>query len=229
VTDDLVHQLGGLRRCADNLLGILQDAQDRLPERAEGADRSRAVEVEIGPDGLPTRFRVTPDWQRRLRPNAFGAAVAEACQGAASVRLANCTPRPHQRPAEPGATRTVGGPPPDVPPRPLTEITQDLLRAFDDLAQAEHRARRPDVARGVGGGGRLTMTLSASGHVTCTAEARWVATQTGAQLTRALDEALADGRAHLVSAPPAGESIRGLDGLFAEAMATLNDLHRLGG
>jgi hypothetical protein len=62
------------------------------------------------------------------------------------------------------------------------------------------RAPRPNP-RGVGKnrGGTLVLTLSRGGQVSCQADPRWVAGQSGHQLTEALSAALAAARRELVA------------------------------
>lgn len=229
--DDLMRQLGELRRHADRLRDLLSDPRDAVPAHAEGTDRTGSVHVEIGPDALPTRFRVAPDWQRRITPDTFGQAVIEACQVAAGARLAAWTarlkdPRSGHQSASDRST-------PYVSPRPLEDITEDLLRAFDDLGQTERYPSQPAPGvRGVAGNGRLTLTLSRAGLTSCGSEPRWTADQTGARLTMALAEALDGARAQLAVSPATSrlaDRSGGLDALFAVAMALLNDSRRLAG
>jgi hypothetical protein len=88
VTDDIVGQLRGLQRYAAGLRDSIAQAQAHAPGHAEATDRSGAVRVVLGPDGLPKSVRVEPDWQRRLDPAVFGDAVVEAFQAAAGERMA---------------------------------------------------------------------------------------------------------------------------------------------
>lgn len=228
--NDLEWQLMELQTYAESLSGLMSGARDSMPDRAEGRDRSGSVWVEIGPDGIPLRFHVAPDWPRRLAPDAFGAAAAEACQVAVGARLASWTaglhqPRLGQAVSTPAAWRARY-----VESRSLGEITEDLIQAFDDLERAERRPSDPSPRfRGRGGGGRLTLKLSDNGLTSCTAEARWTANQTGARLTMALSEALDDAKAQCAAAPETPKTLGGLDMLFAEAMALLGDSRRLAG
>ncbi len=89
--DDLARQFAQMQGYAAALHSLIIDAQAQAPQHAEGADRSRAVRVVLGPDGLPATFRVESDWKRRIEPTAFGAAVLEAFQAAVSDRLSAWT------------------------------------------------------------------------------------------------------------------------------------------
>lgn len=230
--DNLIKQLGELERRANRLRDLMDNARDGMPVRAEGTDQTGSVHVEIGADALPTRFRVAPDWDRRIAPPAFGGAVVDACQVAVNPRLAGWIARLKEpqpgcpADAEMDSDRSAS----NVRPRSLSDLTEDLLRAFDDLAEAErHPAQPPPDARGVAGNGRLELVLSSAGLASCTSEPCWTATQTGAQLTMALAEALDNARAQLAARAPAPWQVDGLDGLLAEAMAVLGDPRRLAG
>lgn len=152
-------------------------------------------------------------WDRTLAPEEFGAAVVQACQSAIGERLAEWTAslrasgwqheaaRLHGGPAAQPTTPLVRVPPafrrpvPDATPRPLAQITEDVLAAFDDTARS---SPRDDVSgTGSAAGGKLVITLSTTGLTSCTADGRWVAEQTAARLMNALSEALAEAMALL--------------------------------
>lgn len=85
---DLAKQFAQMQNYAAALHSLITDAEAHAPQHSEGADRSRAVRVTLGPDGLPRAFRVEAEWKRRIEPAAFGAAVVEAFQAAVGDRLA---------------------------------------------------------------------------------------------------------------------------------------------
>jgi len=245
VNDELMAQFAQLQRYTAALHQLIATAQEQSPRRSAGADATGAVRVELGPDGLPSSFRVDGRWGRMLKPEEFGAAVVRACQAATGERLAQWSESLRSSGWQREAARLRGGPDtqpatpmarvpaafrrplPDVTPRPIGQITEDVLAAFDDTA----RFTPPVTAAGTGAaaGGKLVITLSPTGLTSCTADGRWVAEQTAARLMNALSEALAAAKADLDRHPPQalGRPGEGMDGLLAEAMALLTDPRRL--
>jgi len=244
VNDELMGQFAQLQRYTAALHQLITTAREQSPRRSAGADATGAIRVELGPDGLPTTFRVDGRWDRMLAPAEFGAAVVRACQAATGDRLAQWSESLRSSGWQQQAARLRGGPDaqpatpmarvpaafrrplPDVTPRPLGQITEDMLAAFDDTA----RLFPPATAGGTGAaaGGKLVITLSPTGLTSCTAEGRWVAQQTAARLMNALSEALAAAKADLnrrtQQAPGRAD---GMERLLAEAMALLTDPRRL--
>lgn len=246
MTDELMAQFAQLQRYTAALHQLITTAQEQSPRRSEGADATGAVCVEIGPDGLPTTFRVDGQWDRMLAPEDFGGAVVQACQAAIGDRLAEWSAALQASGWQHEADRLRGGPTaqpttpltrvppafrrpvPDVRPRPIGQITEDVLAAFDDTAQFVP----PTAAGGTGAaaGGKLVVTLSPTGLTSCTADGRWVAEQTAARLMNALSEAVTAAKADLGRRAPETAvpgSGAGMDRLLAEAMALLNDPRRL--
>jgi hypothetical protein len=215
------------------------------PRSAEGADGTGAVRVSIGSDGLPTSIRVEADWDRRLEPEAFGTAVVEAFQAAMGERLSEWS-RTLQEDGwqtqvdrlqadvdrKPSAATSGTIPPafrrPVTNPRPrsLGELTEDMIKAFDNVDTV---AARPVAATGTGTSarGKLVLTLSREGLVSCVAEPRWVSDQTAARLMNALGEALAKAKDELADFADDTEPARPLDSLLGEVLALLNDPRRL--
>src|SRR5262245_59440547 len=68
------------------LRDLIRAAEAGVPERIEGIDRSGAVRIVTGVDGLPESIEVVPEWQRYLRPPALAAAITEAARNAAYLR-----------------------------------------------------------------------------------------------------------------------------------------------
>jgi hypothetical protein len=252
MTDDLVAELSKLQRYAASLHSLVEDAQARAPEKAEGSDRSGAVSVTLGRDGLPVSIRVSPDWNRRIRPAALGDAVVAASRAAEGERMAAWT-RALERDgwrAKADRLRASGYVPPSGPaagevpaafrreratvtPRPLGVVAEDALSAFE--AAERFRPPSPTSVRGAGqaAAGRLTITLSAGGLLSCAADPRWVSGQVAATLASALGQALAQARAALAESAAAASKAttanpaRRLTGLFDEAIALLADPRRL--
>ncbi|MGH3696540.1 MAG: hypothetical protein ACRDRX_21540 [Pseudonocardiaceae bacterium] len=242
--DDLARQFAQMQNYAAALHSLITDAQAQAPLHAEGSDRSRAVHVVLGPDGLPTTFRVEADWKRRIEPAAFGAAVLEAFQAAVGDRLSAWTRTLEDDGWKTRADRLTSGaddpaaaPSRDrVPPavhrpvsasrsRPIGDLTEDVIKAFDTVRTVAAQPPQPVV--GSGRGGTVTITLSSTGLTSCSADPGWVREQTAAQLMNALSTALAAAKEDLANRPPGSGPEKGLDGLLSEAMAVLNDPRRL--
>ena len=243
MTDDLMAAFAQMQHYTAALHRLIATAQEQAPRRSEGTDDSGAVRVELGADGLPTAFQVDRDWERMLEPEAFGAAVVQACQAAMGDRLSAWSTSLQDSGWQDGANRLRGGPQaqpatpptrvppafrrpvPEVTPRPLGQLTEDVLAAFDGVG--DFAAPRPGASTGSGGGGKLTITLSTTGLSSCTADPTWVDAQTSARLMNALSEALAEAKSKLDRTPPASPEPPGMDRLLAEAMALLKDPRRL--
>jgi hypothetical protein len=225
VTDDVVRRFDQLRVRCEGLSRHGSHAAETIPVLAEGVDRTGSVRAEVGPDGLPIRFQVAHEWERRLRPAGVGPAVVEAWQAGTRARLAAWAS---------GLSRPLGPPRGressergvvTAAPRPLEALADDLVRVFDQLAAQRHLA--PAEATGRAGNDRLTLTLTPTALLSCTVEVRWAVEQSGARLTTALNEALAEARAQLpVSAPDRSITDAGLDTLACEALELLADQGR---
>lgn len=245
---DFLAELGRIQSLAAGLGGLLARAQQNAPAQAAGADSTGAVQVVLGPDGLPEQIRVGSDWKRQLDPEAFGAAVGEAFTAASADRmevwmgqlrddgweaeveqlraLGDLAPEPAGAP--PAAFRPP--PPAGGAPRSLDLVTEDLLSAFGALDGHLSRAAVPTEGTGAAARGQLTVTLSPTGGLSCAADPSWLSRVDQTTLATALDEALAAARAELAAASAADrDPAAGLDRLFGEALAILNDPKRLAG
>jgi hypothetical protein len=230
MTDDLLADLARLQSYAAGLQSLLEEARASSPQTAQGSDRSGAVTMTIGQDGLPLSIRVGADWARKIQPTAFAAAVVEASQAAQGERMgawvtalerdgwqakvdrleselgtsAPPTPsraQPTPGPAAPGVIPPAFRRPPTAPPpRPLGIVVEDALRTFDDVER--YRPPPPGSVQGQGraGGAKFTLTLSAEGLVACVADPRWVAGQTPATLANTFSAATAEAKAALAKA-----------------------------
>ncbi|CCH31517.1 hypothetical protein BN6_42300 [Saccharothrix espanaensis DSM 44229] len=232
-----MRQLARVQEYAATVRELLDGARAHAPTRAEGADGSGTVHVVLGPDGLPTSFRVDTGWDRRITPAGFGGAVLEAFQAAVADRMETWTRSMaadgwQQRADRVDAAATGRIPPalrapvPEVAPRPLGEVVEDALKAFDDV-DAFAGLPTSGGATGADRSGKLTVTLSPTGLTSCTADERWVGAQSAASLMNALGEALAAARRGLADLPAPPASTGPLDRLFGEAMALLSDPRKL--
>jgi hypothetical protein len=241
--EEIVRDLARVNRYAAGLQQLMADLQQASPESSRGVDRSGAVQAVLGRHGLPEAIRVQADWKGRLDPRSFAAAVTEASQVAMRERgLAWSRELERsgwqQRAGRLGADSASAPPMPSgVPPafqrvgsaRP--QSAQRLAEEVIDLAEtAITAARAPRRSpRGVGKnrGGTLVLTLSRGGQVSCQADPRWVAGQSGHQLTEALSAALAAARRELTASPSPGSDFAGRQQqLLGDIFATLEHPQR---
>ncbi|HET9138526.1 hypothetical protein [Actinophytocola sp.] len=237
MNEDIVAELNRFQHRVARLQNLITDAEDQAPDTAEGSDESGTVHVVLGPDGLPASFRVDTDFDRELKPEEFGDAVLRAFQAAMGARLAGWsqTLRADGWPDRLGELRSdPADPAPPVfrpPPAParqrgLGELTEDMIKAFDNV---DRLAARPAPVLATGSSGRLELTLSQQGLVSCVADPGWVSDQTAARLMNALAEALAEAKAELTEWAEEPAPARPLDRLLGEALALLTDPRRLAG
>jgi hypothetical protein len=242
VPEELMRELTQLQNYAAGFQTLLSSAQAAAPARSEGKDGTGTVSVSLGSDGLPQSFRVEQGWHSRITPESFGHAVLEAFQAAMGERLAMWTRTLDERgwreevdelradsPSRLSVPTTGQIPPafrcpePAPNPRSIEVVAEEMIKAFDNVRDVS--PSRPQAATGTGAdrSGKLTLTLSRTGLVSCTADARWVADQTAARLMTSLGEALAAARAELAQRGDQAAPSSGLHELFAEAFALLND------
>jgi hypothetical protein len=157
-------------------------------------DPSGQVRVVLAPDGLPERIELGDDWRRVVGAEGFAEAVTRACRSGAEDRSGTLEAAMTgsgwvDRAAAVMAYIGGEGPePPDLPrrsqaatvgaPRQLAEVLVDLMA-------------EPGKYTGVGGHGRLSLTLELTGAVTCAADPEWVGRQETDELRDALTSALA--------------------------------------
>jgi hypothetical protein len=253
MTDDMMRELADLQRSAATLQGLLGAAQQGAPAGAEGYDATGTVRAHLGADGVPDSVELGANWQRRVPPERLGSAVVEACTVAAErrmeawsqaladggwrervdrVRAEADAPTAGARGADgaDGAGADVP-PPPVLPvvtnPRPVGELVEDMLTAFD---RVDEIAQQPVGPQGTGTGayGKVTVTVSRSGMSSCVVDAQWSMYLDADTVTAALEEALAAARADLRAGGSGGPGPGGgLDRLLAEALALINDPTRL--
>jgi hypothetical protein len=228
--DDVYQDLMRMGRRAAALSSMLDDLRRAAPARAEGADRSGAVRAVVtGPDGLPASIRLRARWQQVLAPEALGAAVVAACQAALrewglawsraldraawQQRLARLRDQPDQDASgqpgprgDPGSPARPGGDP--LPPPALAgvdSLAEDVIRLLDDARAAPAQALQ-------GGGSNRERTvvirIAPGGQIACQADPRWVRTQAGPAVERALNAALTAARQNLAAQEAAGRQVR---------------------
>ncbi len=245
---DILNELRQIQRYATGLQALLADAQAQAPRQADGTDGTGAVRVHLGRDGLPESVRVESDWQRRLAPEAFGGAVGEAFAAAMGQRLAGWTTTLREQGWQSGADRlrqTMDRPTPteptadaipaafrrSAPPRPVDVLAEDMISAFDNLDQLTTPPQPAAASTGSAANGKLVVTLSPTGGLSCTADPQWVERQSAASLMNALGEALTAAKAHLAATSPSATPAPSgrLDQLLGEAFAVLSDPRRAAG
>jgi hypothetical protein len=245
--EEIVRDLARINRYAAELQQRMADLQQAAPESSRGADRSGAVQALLGCDGLPEAIRVQANWKDRLDPRSFAAAVTEASEAATRERglawsralersgwqhragrlgadSASSPAMPSG--AVPSAFRRAGG----ARQRSADRLAEEVIV----LAQTALRATRAPrhSPRGVGSnrGRTLALTLSRGGQVSCQADQRWVAEQSGHQLTEALSAALAAARRELAasssSSAPDNDVVGRQERVLGEIFATLAEPQR---
>jgi hypothetical protein len=239
--EDLTRELARIQRYASGLRELLADAEARTPQQVDGADRNEAVRVRLDQAGLPDRIEASPDWQRRVPPDALGTAVVEAANLAATKRLAIWSKAVNESPWQERVDRLAGdadadldGPPPTPlsvptgnprqgPARSLDDLLDEAIYTFDHLDELVPPDPQSVQGTGTDRSGELTLVLSKQGLMACTADPRWLAEQDGVALTYALTEALTAARAALDRAEraTAPASANPLQGLFAEVLGAL--------
>ncbi|MGQ0718131.1 MAG: hypothetical protein ACT4NP_12645 [Pseudonocardiales bacterium] len=246
MTDELMRELAQIQQYAAGLQGLLATAQAEAPRSSEGTDGTGTIRVFLGPDGLPNSFRIESGWNRKIPAEGFGGAVLEAFQAAMGERLAVWTRTLEDQGWQAQADRlrvdldeqasvseqrmpsAFGNTVQDVTPRPIDQVAEDMIKAFDHVGDLAAPPAQATGGTGQSRSGKLVLTLSKAGLVSCTADPEWVSGQTAATLMNALGEALDAARADLANstvqaAVPSGS----LDRLFAEALALLRDPRRV--
>lgn len=103
-----------------------------------------------------------------------------------------------------------------------------MIKAFDHVGNFAAPPAQATGGTGANRSGKLALTLSKAGLVSCTADPEWVSGQTAATLMNALGEALDAARADLANSTAGAAAPSGsLDRLFAEALALLRDPRRV--
>jgi hypothetical protein len=249
MTENMMTELSRLQRYASALQGLLQEAQAWSPDGAQGTDGSGAVSMTVGADGLPVSVRVSSDWNRRIRPDAFAAAVVEASRAAQGEWAASWIDALERegwqakadglRVSLDGPTGTSGPPPPaprpdlaGLRPRPLNVLAEDALKEFGTVEKLLPQSLAAAQGTGRSAGGRFVLVLSRGGIVSCSADPAWVSQQTPGMLANAFADALAAARDALARAPDAAfqqaaDAAGQLTGLFTEAIALLSEPRRL--
>jgi DNA-binding protein YbaB len=249
VTDDMIKELMQFQQYTTKLQQLMSDMHNQMPRHADGVDSQGAVTVRLGADGLPETIKVSSDWQRRQSPEAIGAAVVEAFGSAMSDRMERWSRAVQQSDWEARAGQLdraipatfTGGPAsagqPSIPerdlryvlPRPLDEVTEELLTALDSVDSMDAEGSARAEATGASSGRKVAITVTKGAVVDCAIDPQWASAQSSVRLNQALDEALSSARTKLAEAEAAvadGPASRQMDGLFDEALAILQNPQR---
>jgi hypothetical protein len=219
--DEMFRELERLRRYGEMLQDLVNESLRSAPQRAEGTDPTGSVRTVLGPDGLPETIRVSPYWNQKLRPEEFAGAVNAACQAAAQQRGAewaetmrrsgwqdriqrldqDATAAAAATAAEPNPVPPAYRRPDSRPPKSLDDLAEEAISLMDSGMSLASHAGPPRSPRGTGAdrSGTLEIRVSADGQVACRADPRWVAQQSGAQLSMALASVLATAREKLTA------------------------------
>jgi hypothetical protein len=254
--EETFRDLQRLQRYAEMLQDAVNESLRLAPQHSEGTDPTGSVRAVLGPDGLPERIRVSSYWNQKLRPDAFAGAVNAACLAAVQQRGAEWAETMRKSgwqerlerldaDADAAAAATAADPnpvppayrrPDGRPPKPATELAEEAISLMDSGIREAREAGPPRTPRGTGTnqGGTLEITVSSAGQVVCQAAPRWVAQQTGAQLSTALASVLATARERLAAASAAAANDPGAkiksaaENLQRELLAALTDLQGFG-
>ncbi len=205
-------QLAEAERHAAAYAQLLQQAESGRAAVTEGKDSTGSVEVSFGRFGVPVSVRIGPDWQRTVGSQRLGAAVMQACLVPADLPL-------DVVPHEVSGTRPQSGQTP--PPRQIEAIVADVIRVLGEATSAELSL----TATGTAAMGRVEVTVSRDGVLSCDIDAAWAARQDAAALSAALTEAFA-AAADSLERTAGDDPAAGLDALYEESIALLGQLRR---
>ncbi|MGP4014249.1 hypothetical protein [Saccharopolyspora sp. 5N708] len=213
----------------------MANAAHRSSPDVEGIDRTGVVRVRLDSDGIPIAIRVRPRWRDSLPSERLAAAVGEAADAAAEQRTTSWAAMLAEGRREEHDDERCSSKPPELPfperasrkPRDLDALAEQMLAA---LSAAQELAQHPPpVAQGVGAaaGGKLTLTVSSVGQLSCVVDREWIGTRGGARLTHALSEALAQARSKLRKAVATQlRSARKWDSAVDEALSIMRELDK---
>lgn len=218
----------------------IQEIADRTPTApATGTDGSESVTMTVGPDGFPDSLRVVPDWERTLGAERLALAITEAGRAARSRQMA-ATADALQRFTEHGQAGSANANPYNqgTAPRPygqphgqyaggsmsLDDLAEKALKLFSEV---ERFRPVPAQAMGRGATGRLAVTVSTEGFVSCSVDPQWASGKPSATLIDTFREAVREARQALASQQPTASPMDALKSLFDESLAMLQDPRRL--
>lgn len=243
--DDLLADLSALQTYAAGIARLVDNAEKVAPRSGTGTDGSGLIRVKVDANGIPTSVRIDQHWQRRIAPRKLGASIVAGSHAAVAdrlrkwsrvlretgwedevdrLRLSKTTPPP-ATPPPPAPPRLVES----DRPRPVDVVAEDLIKAFDAVAELPVSGQGGVSGSGHDQTGHVAITVSRCGLVSCDVDGSWAAGRSGASLMNAIGEALVEARAKL-AARDRGTDVplpTMLDGLFGEALALLRAPQRM--
>jgi hypothetical protein len=233
-TDEMTASFTTLQSRAASLARLTDAARKLAPPSGSGTDNSGLIAVRVGQDGIPKSVRIDRRWQRRIAPEKFGAAVVAASQAAVANRLSRWARALRESgwisefddldratPVPPAALSAMPAPP-RARLRPIEVIAEELITTLDSIADL---STDPGTSAATGTGtdraGKLTITVSSIGLVSCRVDARLVARHSVATLMTAVAEALTAATTELANAPKRAIAMPALTALLDEALALL--------
>lgn len=209
------------------------EAEASPSSRTSKTDRTGSVTVTLGADGLPEALQVTPDWEQKVQPQKFAAAIGEAANAAMMAQMNTKAENLLHARGQGQDSVTLPGLPQPVrrdKPRPLDVLVEDALRLFAEAEQ--FRPAQPAQGTGRAAEGRFSVTLVDGGGITCSADPRWVSGKSPTMLAEAFRQAVSEARSSLAGTRSYGASSPGsptaeLQEVFGEAMSLLQDPSKL--
>ncbi|WP_168712313.1 YbaB/EbfC family nucleoid-associated protein [Streptomyces sp. A1277] len=245
MSGDMFQDLQQFQEYMNKMQELMSEVREQMPQSAEGEDAQGAVKVRLMAGGIPDSITVASDWQRRQPPESLGAAVVEAYGSALSEWMERWSGGLAQSNWEARAQEIEGSldrPAPaeaasahpeaferdvrHVVSRPIEEVAEDVLTAFDVVERQGPEAYAQPEVSGDSAARRVVITLGPQGVTSCAVEPEWAARQSVVRLNQAFAEALADARAKLSSAETSGPDAvadLNLGGLLDEAMAIMKN------
>ena len=245
--EEIARDLARINKYAAGLQQLMAELQEASPGSSQGVDHTGAVQAVLSRDGLPKAIRVQANWRGRLDPRSFAAAVTEASEvamrerglawsrelersgwqqraGRLAADSASAPPMPSG--AVPPAFQRAHG----ARPRSADRLAEEVIDLAGTAIRAAKAPRHSPRGEGKNRGGTLVLTLSRGGQVSCQADPRWVAGQSGHQLTEVLSAALAAARQELAASSASSSSDNDFVGrqqqLLGDIFATLESPQR---
>ncbi len=222
----------------DDSFTVLQQELARLQARlarvgelagvaSTGRDKSGAVEVILNSNGLACDVRIAADWRRRTMPDDVGAAVVAADTDAAQNHARSCGEAfasTADSARDQDAFPTSASVAPQSRPRPISDLAESALRAFDRI----DRFSTPTPAVTGTSPQQSVRVKVDQGRITdCSIDPSWLTRQDDITLAHAIREALASAAAAQADANrPADELSEHLNNLLVEVKTTLQAISR---